>query len=212
MEIPFHRPFPADLTLVETFRRAPDTGFLRLERHLARMARSAALFGLPFERRRIDAALDAAPRATAQRVRLTLDAAGPAVTFAPFTPTVGPWTVALSGERLDPGDGWLRHKTTQRARYDAARASMPPGLDEILFLNARGELCEGTITNVFADLGDGLLTPPVACGLLPGVLRETLLAEGRAREAVIRAADLARARLWVGNSLRGLIEARLAEA
>ena len=54
-----------------------------------------------------------------------------------------------------------------------------------------------------------LLTPPLACGLLPGVLRARLLREGRAREAVLRPADLAARRLFVGNSLRGLIPARL---
>ena len=36
------------------------------------------------------------------------------------------------------------------ARYDAARAALPAGVDEVVFLNERGEVCEGTITNVFA--------------------------------------------------------------
>ena len=51
----------------------------------------------------------------------------------------------------------------------------------MLLANERGELCEGTITNVFADFGDGVLaTPRLDCGLLPGVLRAELLDEGRA--------------------------------
>ena len=49
-----------------------------------------------------------------------------------------------------------------------------------------------------------------AAGLLPGVLRAELLAEGRAREAVIGRSDLIDAgSLLIGNSLRGLIPARL---
>ncbi|TIX48763.1 MAG: hypothetical protein E5V33_30300, partial [Mesorhizobium sp.] len=98
--------------------------------------------------------------------------------------------------------------TYQRARaeYLASRA------DEVLLANERGELCEGTITNLFADFGDGVLaTPRLDCGLLPGVLRGELLDEGRAREAIYTLDDLKSAKaIFVGNSLRGLIPARLA--
>ena len=67
-----------------------------------------------------------------------------------------------------------------RAEYQVHQA------DEVILLNERGEVCEGTITNVFADVGDGVLvTPALACGLLPGVLRGELLDEGRASEAVL---------------------------
>ena len=115
----------------------------------------------------------------------------------------------LAAERLDPDAPLLRHKTTERAAHDRARAALAPGIDEALFLNRRGEVAEGTITNLFADFGDGLLTPPLASGCLPGILRAELLALGQAREAVIRAEDLPRARLCMGNALRGLIPAWL---
>jgi 4-amino-4-deoxychorismate lyase len=87
--------------------------------------------------------------------------------------------------------------------YDAARAAMADGLDEVIFLNERGEVCDGSITTLFFDRGAGMRTPPLACGLLPGVLRADL---GVAEE-VLRAQDLPRVRLWVGNSLRGLMPA-----
>jgi 4-amino-4-deoxychorismate lyase len=63
----------------------------------------------------------------------------------------------------------------------------------------------------FADMGDGvLLTPPLRCGLLPGVLRGELLESGKAKEAMLTEEDLRRANaIFVGNSLRGLIRARL---
>ena len=101
-------------------------------------------------------------------------------------------------------------KTSARARYDRARAALPPGIDEWIFLNTRGEVCEGTITSLFLRRDGELLTPPLASGLLPGVLRGLLLREGRAREAVLRPADLAEGELLVGNSLRGLVPARRA--
>jgi 4-amino-4-deoxychorismate lyase len=104
----------------------------------------------------------------------------------------------------------LRVKTTARRAYDAARAALPAGVDEAVFLNERGEVCEGAITTVFANLGEGLITPRLACGLLPGILRAEMLTLGRAREGLLGVDDLVRAQLFVGNALRGLIPARLA--
>ena len=79
------------------------------------------------------------------------------------------------------------------------------GIDEVVFLNERGEVCDGSITTVFFDRGAGLRTPPLACGLLPGVLR----AEMGCAEEVLMGTDLGRVRLWVGNALRGLIRAEM---
>ena len=75
----------------------------------------------------------------------------------------------------------------------------------------RGELCEGTITSLFLDDGSGILkTPPLAAGLLAGVLREELVESGRAVEAMLQPQDLSGATIHVGNSLRGLVRAVLA--
>ncbi len=121
-------------------------------------------------------------------------------------PVTGPWRIGLAAARLDADDPWLGVKTTRRAAYDAARATLAAGLDEAIFLNGRGEVCDGTITSVFFDAGAGMCTPPLASGLLPGVLREEMIAGG-VREAVLSGGDLGRVKLWVGNSLRGLIPA-----
>jgi para-aminobenzoate synthetase/4-amino-4-deoxychorismate lyase len=67
---------------------------------------------------------------------------------------------------------------------------------------------EASVANVVVELAGGRLTPPVSCGLLPGVERARALAEGRAREAVVRLADLrAGSRLWLLSSLHGVREA-----
>jgi 4-amino-4-deoxychorismate lyase len=78
-------------------------------------------------------------------------------------------------------------------------------VDEVIFLNQHDQVCEGAITTLFFDRGQGLRTPPLTCGLLPGVLR----AELHPREEVLLARDLPHVQLWVGNALRGLIPARL---
>jgi 4-amino-4-deoxychorismate lyase len=211
VESPLRRSAPADLVLIETMRWEPCSGFRRLPAHLARLARGAAALGVALDRWPIDRALATVAGEGPQRVRLTVDLGGKVVvTAAVLAPDRPPWVVAIAAARLDSGDPWLRLKTSRRPVYDAARSAMPPGVDELVFLNERGEVCEGSITTVFVDHGQGLLTPPDSCGLLPGVLRAELLARGKAREARLGIADLARGRLFVGNALRGLIPARLA--
>ncbi len=115
----------------------------------------------------------------------------------------------MRGNEFDSRDKLLRHKTTRRDLYENALAQAR-GADEVIFLNERDEICEGARTNVFVG-GDGaLLTPPLSCGLLPGVLRADLLARGKAREKILRLDDL-RGGFFLGNSLRGLLAAQLAE-
>ena len=107
------------------------------------------------------------------------------------------------------GDFRLHHKTSDRAFYDEVRAAA--GAFEVLFVDPRGFLTEGSFTNLFVARGKLLLTPPVARGLLPGVLRARLIAQGRAIEADLVPADLVDGFL-IGNALRGLIDARLVAA
>ncbi|CAN7367573.1 aminotransferase class IV family protein [Pararhizobium sp. LjRoot255] len=148
------------------------------------------------------------------RVRLTLSPSGRiAVTTAPFTPlpenTI--WRVAVAAARLDSANKLLRHKTTRREIYEAARGEYPAAAaDEVLLLNEKGEPCEGTITSLFLDDGSGMLkTPPISCGLLAGVLRTELICARRARVQRLSLEDLQNGTLYVGNSLRGLIRAEL---
>lgn len=207
---------PADLELIETLRWAPGDGFVRLDRHLRRLYASAHALGFPADPEAVGQALrECRGERVPLRVRLTLARDGKAnATTAPFEPlpddTV--WTLRIARTRIDSGDPLIRHKTTRRQVYEAARTEFSrEEADEVLLLNERGELCEGTISNVFVDVGEpALVTPPLGCGLLPGVLRGDMIDEGTARERVLTEADLRTARaLHVGNSLRGLIRTRL---
>ncbi|WP_170478495.1 aminotransferase class IV family protein [Ruegeria arenilitoris] len=212
MESPLCPPAEPDFRLIETLAFRPKEGFIRRDRHLARMSRSAATLRIPFDKVSAVEALSKAEGENALRCRLTLDTKGN------FRLTTGAlagnpcfWQMAISKERLNASDFWLRHKTTRRHIYDAARASLPSGVDEMLFLNERGELCEGTISNLFLETPDGcLLTPTDASGVLPGILREELIDTGQARPATLRLSDLQKAKnVYAGNSLRGLIRAEL---
>jgi 4-amino-4-deoxychorismate lyase len=186
------------LRLIETLlwdgRAAP-----RWPLHLARLQWSAGMLGW-----RCPEVVPDGPDHPA-RLRLTLDRAGQVEwTVAALPPARAEWCVGLAAGRLASDDPWLRVKSTRRGAYDRARAALPKDLDEVLFLNERGEVCDGSITTVFFDRGQGMRTPPLSCGLLPGVLR----AELGCAEELLLAEDLPKVRLWVGNALRGLIPAR----
>lgn len=199
----------AEVQLIETLlwdgRCAP-----RAAAHLDRAERSAGALGFAFDRSAALAALAGVAAGAALRLRMTFARDGTvALTAAALPPPANTWVVRLSDARLDPADPWLRHKTTRRVLYDETRAALPDGIDEVIFANHQGAICEGTISTLFFDAGNGLATPPVTCGLLPGVLRAALIAEGRVREVALPMEDLGRVRLWCGNALRGLIPARL---
>lgn len=202
------------LELIETLRYMPGEGFARLDLHLGRMARSAGAFGLKFAR---DAALQTMQSAvyavsSPMRVRLTLNEDGQFVaTAAPFSEAApSQWTYAISPRRILSTDVLQHHKTTWRELYDSehARLAAELGCDEVIFLNERGEIAEGSRTNVFAEVDGALVTPPLSAGALDGCLRRSLIDAGTCAERPLMPADLARVqKVYLGNSLRGLIPA-----
>jgi 4-amino-4-deoxychorismate lyase len=207
----------AGFELIETLRCEPGSGLVRLERHVGRLQASARELGFRCDPDMVRAALaGSVDPERLLRVRVTLARNGDVgCASQPFEP-VAPgtlWKLRIATARLDRDSPLIRHKTTRREVYQAARQEFSlDEADEVVLLNHEGELCEGTITTIFVDKGDGgpLLTPALRCGLLPGVLRAELIEEGRASEAELGTDDLMSARaVYVGNSLRGLIRAEL---
>ncbi len=198
------------LDLVETMRFDPEDGLADLDLHLERLGSSAAALGFAFDRHRLRNDLQAATfrLGDARAVRLRLARSGTVAIEARILPAqpAEPVSVTVRPLPVRSDDFRLRHKTSDRGFYDAAR--LDGGMFETLFVDPGGFLTEGTFTAVFVDNGDVLLTPPLTRGLLPGVLRARLIADGRAREADLRPEDLAGG-FRIGNALRGLIPARL---
>jgi para-aminobenzoate synthetase/4-amino-4-deoxychorismate lyase len=209
------KPLPP-VGLIETLRWERGSGYVLLDRHLSRLAASAESFAIEHD---AGAARMALLRATRNldgdrwRVRLMLDEDGEiTVSVQPLRPLAEPLCYAVSDRPVSSGDRFLYHKTTRRGFYDEelARMRAATDCDEVLFVNERGELTEGSWTNLFVRRGRKLLTPPVACGLLDGTLRRELLETrpGEVEEAVLRRQDLARAEaVFLGNSVRGLLRA-----
>ena len=101
----------------------------------------------------------------------------------------------------------LYHKTTHRPLYNPAfEAAHRDGYADVLFFNTRGELTEGSISTVFVEKEGRWLTPPIHCGLLPGVFRRHLLeTQPHIEEVTIFEGDLRAAdAVYIGNALRGL--------
>ncbi|MEE4316482.1 MAG: aminodeoxychorismate synthase component I [Erythrobacter sp.] len=200
--------------LIETMRFEPDSGIALLEGHLARMKASAAMLGFSFDRHALRNQIQAlcfeleAPA----KVRLLVSRSGAsALETGPLPePLPEPVKVAALPHPLDPSDWRLMHKTSDRGFYeDALAAAHSYGAAEAVLVRADGLVTEGSWTSIFVGGPDGvLLTPPVGLGLLPGVLRESLIAEGRAREAELALNDL-EGGFWLGNALRGLMRAEL---
>ena len=105
--------------------------------------------------------------------------------------------------QADKADFRLHHKTSDRRVYQVE--ALGEGVHPI-FVDGEGFVTEGAIWNVFVERDGVLLTPPLARGVLPGVLRAELLESGQAVEADLRAEDLAGG-FFVGNSVRGLVGA-----
>ncbi|WP_106640578.1 aminotransferase class IV [Allosphingosinicella vermicomposti] len=199
-----------DFDLIETILFDPEEGVVDTERHLNRMKVSADALGFNFDRHGARNELQAATFRLRQphRLRLMLSRSGAmAIEGGPRPQSPAEAHVAIVPLPVASADIRLRHKTSDRAFYDDARAAS--GAFEILFVDADGFLTEGSFTTLFVERGGTLLTPPLSRGLLPGVLRQRLIDEGRAFEADLRVEDL-QAGFLIGNALRGLIPARLA--
>ncbi|WP_017930884.1 chorismate-binding protein [Robiginitomaculum antarcticum] len=203
--------------LIETLKWSPQNGFMRLDRHIDRLLKSSKELGYTIDIKQLYIELESNldKITTVQRIRISLAKDGyVAITTQDLDELPLPIKLVLSKTSLTATRQNFEHKTDARAFYNGERERLieSTACDEVLFLNSDGQLCEGSFTSLFiaVDGKDTLLTPTLSCGLLPGVLRESLIASGEAVETLISIDDLSHARqIFVGNSLRGLMPAVL---
>ncbi|MBO0345622.1 aminodeoxychorismate synthase component I [Roseibium sp. CAU 1637] len=206
-----------EFALLETMAYWPDDGILLKQRHLRRLEAAASYFGMRYSPAEIERALHDKIRDHdgPLRLRLTLDSDGyidVTATQLTETPADALWKLALAPKVISGELPFRLHKTTHRAFYDDVRVdlSKQTGCQEVLFSNEEGFLTEGSFTSLFIQQAGRLLTPALRHGLLPGTLRAALLESGRAIEADLRPDDLKMAeKIFVGNSVRGLIRAEM---
>ena len=202
--------------LLEAIGWTPEDGWLRLDGHLDRLRSSAEYFGfvVPSDdtlRHALERSI--AGRLAAAKVRLLVTRDGSVRCGSdPLVAKVSPLRAALADAPIDPASVFLYHKTTMRQLYENARGSRPD-VDAVILWNSRGELTEGTEANLVVEMDGRKVTPPVECGLLPGVERRALLDEGVIQEQRVMVEDLSRAgSIWLINSVRGWMSVDLAHS
>jgi para-aminobenzoate synthetase/4-amino-4-deoxychorismate lyase len=210
-----------EISLFETIRWEEEHGYWWLDRHLQRIGDSSAYFGFRFDEASVFDALEeaVAGMSGAHAVRLEVDRIGQTVvTFNPDdlpparwwpTPEHDPVACALDTTGISSGSIYRFHKTTERRAY-TDRSEPYADVEDVLMVNERGELTEATTYNVAVQCAGTWITPPLASGCLPGILRQVLIDEGALLEEVIMVDDLDGADgLGLLSSVRGWKSARL---
>jgi para-aminobenzoate synthetase/4-amino-4-deoxychorismate lyase len=196
-----------------------DNGFSLLELHLDRLEDSAAYFDIPFDRAAAKAVIESHAESLAvgarYKIRVLLNTGGElnvnTELLASAESTAVP-RLHIAPNRANSAEKWLFHKTTQRPIYVITPLQVPAkDFDEMIFLNERDEITEGTISNIFIEKNGRMLTPPVECGLLPGVFRRHLLNSlANAEERILTLEDLRTAdAVFICNAVRGLRQAQI---
>lgn len=204
-------------SLLETILWEPETGFFLLDGHMQRMGQSARYFGFPFDMEGVLLKLTHLKdtfSTTPLKIRMLLDSAGGVTCQSSPLPSIASPAFVRLGMASSPVDSsniFLYHKTTYRDHYVQAQKGRPE-CDDVLLWNERGEITESCIANVVALLDGEWITPPVACGLLPGTYRAWLLDQKRIRERIITLDMLERAEeVCLANSVRKWRKAVLVE-
>jgi para-aminobenzoate synthetase/4-amino-4-deoxychorismate lyase len=189
-----------------------DGSYPLLSYHMERLRDSAAYFGftidIEYVLRELATNQNQLAKAFAYKVRLLLESTG-AVTIEnqqlSNAPPAG--KVLLSPFTTSSRDKFLFHKTTRRQVYDAEfQKALELGYDDVLFCNEKNEVTEGAISNVFIEHKGTLCTPPLTCGLLPGVYRRHILENTPgACERILSVRELQNAdAIFICNSVRGM--------
>ena len=226
-----------EFKLIETMLWQSGVGYWLLEEHLQRLKESASYFFFPLDLaevrlrlKKLEAEFRRNFSEKSHRIRLLLSKQGRfelehAEISQDSLPEINPASLLLkntgrdlprvifSSRNTDSQSPYLFHKTTLRQLYDDERAAAgEQGYFEVLFANEKDEVTEGSYTNIFLQKQGMLITPPVSCGLLPGVLRNYLLRqfpEFLVEKPVTRKEIEQANALYVGNSVRGLVQVRL---
>lgn len=198
--------------LVETLLWDSQSGAQQLEAHKARLKTSAKSMGYSYDNTALDAALKPLESCVKnQRVRISLDRNGNISLSHSDYLIQEKLTFVISMYPLTPDVQTVQHKVSARQFYEGERERINAltSADEVVFINQKGQLCEGSFTSLFIEKNGKLFTPPSSAGLLPGILRADLIETGKALEKTLLIEDLHAAdKIYLGNSLRGLIPAK----
>jgi para-aminobenzoate synthetase / 4-amino-4-deoxychorismate lyase len=206
-----------DFQLIETMLWREDEFYL-LELHLRRLEESAKYFQFDYNKdwtiQALQSETEKFNNGVEYRVRLLLNKNGETKISSSElnkTDSEKKWAI-FSKSRIDPNNRFLYHKTTNRELYDSEyQKARAEGYYDVLFMNNKGEVTEGAISNIFIKNGNKFYTPPIICGLLDGTFRRYMFESGFSlEEKVLLESDILEAdKVYLANSVRGMVEVGL---
>ena len=175
-----------------------ETGITDFEMHVERLKNSAKALGFTWnsdiEKIKFDPSI-------VNRIELFKDGHFELTTRAIPAPKVNP-KIRIA-HKVNSTNPFLYHKTSIRLPF-------PKEVFDEICINEKGELTEGTFTNIGVQLNGSIYTPPLKCGLLNGITRQKLLRDGKIKEKVLYPSDLQNAeKIFCFNSVRGIVEVTL---
>ncbi len=170
------------ISLIETILWENGDFFL-LDSHLRRLSESASYFDFPLDGSTLNQKLQALSKtfqsSVKYKVRILLSVTGK---FSIESIVIDEKSSSeknkfcFSDQKVSTDTPYLYHKTTNRDIYNSKlKWCREKGCYDLVFMNEKNQVTEGAISNIFIKKGDFLYTPPVECGLLPGVYRQYLI-------------------------------------
>ena len=175
-----------------------ETGITDFEMHIERLRKSANALGFVWNSNVEKLCFD---KSVVNRIELFKDGHFEVTTRPIPAPKENP-KVKIA-HKVNSSNPFLYHKTS-------IRFAAPKDVFDEIGVNEKGEITEGTFTNIGVQLNGVIYTPPLECGLLNGITRQKLLREGAIQEKILYPSDLASAeKIFCFNSVRGMVEVGL---
>lgn len=195
---------PADFRIIETM-LCKDGEILYEKDHIARIKKASEYFNFKFDTN-INFQKD-----SDCIIRLLLDKEGAIETEYNVPNKILSNKIQISESKIHSNNLFLKYKTTYRPWYDKVLKEIQQyKLFDIIFLNEKGEVCEGSRSNIFVEIDGKLYTPPLECGLLNGIFRQKMIEQDKCYEKILKIDDLLSAKsIFCGNSVRKLIKVNI---
>ena len=187
-----------------------DKNFRNLNLHIARLKESAEYFDYKLNDTEFLLKLNQIVPSLIDgkyKVRVLLNKSGEIqITYTKIKDIKLDYNITISDYRTDSNNIFLYHKTTNRELYTKEFTRVrEDGYFDIIFLNEKDEVTEGSITNIYIKKNKIIFTPPIECGLLNGTIRRNMIKKNNVQEKILTLEDIYSADIiYISNAIIGL--------